>query len=190
MAEWVTVGKADDIAEGDATAFDVNGEQIAVSRVEGELHAFSDICTHRQCNLSLGGEIEGTTIECECHGSVFDMTTGAVVEGPAEEPIATFGSPTRAASSGSRPDPAVADRSFVIVGASLAGATAAATLRAEGFDGSVVLVGAEPHLPYERPALSKEFLRGEQPIEEQYVRPEAWYICAVASPPPAVTTWS
>ena len=90
MAEWVTVGKADDIAEGDATAFDVNGEQIAVSRVEGELHAFSDICTHRQCNLSLGGEIEGTTIECECHGSVFDMTTGAVVEGPAEEPIATF----------------------------------------------------------------------------------------------------
>jgi 3-phenylpropionate/trans-cinnamate dioxygenase ferredoxin subunit len=90
VAEWVTVGKADDIAEGDATAFDVNGEQIAVSRVEGELHAFSDICTHRQCNLSLGGEIEGTTIECECHGSVFDMTTGAVVEGPAEEPIATF----------------------------------------------------------------------------------------------------
>ncbi|MGZ8583475.1 MAG: Rieske (2Fe-2S) protein [Actinomycetota bacterium] len=90
MAEWVTVGKADDIAEGDATAFDVNGAQIAVSRVEGELHAFSDICTHRQCNLSLGGEIEGTTIECECHGSVFDMTTGAVVEGPAEEPIATY----------------------------------------------------------------------------------------------------
>ena len=91
MAEWVTVGKADDIAEGDATAFDVNGEQIAVSRVEGKLHAFSDICTHRQCNLSLGGEIEGTTIECECHGSVFDMGSGAVIQGPATEPIATFG---------------------------------------------------------------------------------------------------
>ena len=65
MAEWITVGKADDIAEGDATAFDVNGAQIAVSRVEGELRAFSDICTHPQCKLSLGGEIEGTTIECE-----------------------------------------------------------------------------------------------------------------------------
>jgi 3-phenylpropionate/trans-cinnamate dioxygenase ferredoxin subunit len=90
VAEWVTVGKADDIAEGDATAFDVNGAQIAVSRVDGRLHAFSDICTHRQCNLSLGGEIDGTTIECECHGSVFDMTTGEVLEGPAEEPIATF----------------------------------------------------------------------------------------------------
>lgn len=90
MAEWVTVGKADDIAEGEASPFDVNGVQIAVSRVEGQLHAFSDICTHRQCNLSLGGEVDGTTIECECHGSVFDMVTGAVEEGPAEEPIAIY----------------------------------------------------------------------------------------------------
>jgi 3-phenylpropionate/trans-cinnamate dioxygenase ferredoxin reductase subunit len=68
-----------------------------------------------------------------------------------------------------------ADRTFVIVGASLTGATAAATLRDEGFDGRVVLVGAEPVPPYERPPLSKEFLRGEQPFEEQYVREEAWY---------------
>jgi 3-phenylpropionate/trans-cinnamate dioxygenase ferredoxin reductase subunit len=67
------------------------------------------------------------------------------------------------------------DRTFVIVGASLTGATAAATLRDEGFDGRVVLVGAEPLAPYERPPLSKEFLRGEQPFEEQYVREEAWY---------------
>lgn len=67
------------------------------------------------------------------------------------------------------------DRSFVIVGGSLAGATTAATLRAEGFDGRVVMIGAEPLPPYERPALSKEFLRGEQPLEEQYVRPEGWY---------------
>jgi len=67
------------------------------------------------------------------------------------------------------------DRTFVIVGASLTGATAAATLRDEGFDGRVVLVGAEPVPPYERPPLSKEFLRGEQPFEEQFVREEAWY---------------
>lgn len=67
------------------------------------------------------------------------------------------------------------DRSFVIVGGSLAGATAAATLRGEGFDGRVVMIGAEPLPPYERPALSKEFLRSEQPLEEQYVRPVGWY---------------
>lgn len=67
------------------------------------------------------------------------------------------------------------DPSFVIVGASLTGATAAATLRDEGFDGRVVLIGAEPSPPYERPPLSKEFLRGEQPFEEQLVRPDEWY---------------
>ena len=90
MAEWITVGKADEIAEGEVTAFDVTGEEIAVSRVDGALRAFSDICTHRRCNLSMGGEIDGTTIECECHGSVFNMVTGEVVEGPATEPIATY----------------------------------------------------------------------------------------------------
>jgi 3-phenylpropionate/trans-cinnamate dioxygenase ferredoxin reductase subunit len=67
------------------------------------------------------------------------------------------------------------DRPFVIVGASLAGATAAATLRDEGFDGRVVLIGAEELPPYERPALSKEFLRGEQSLEASYVRPPEWY---------------
>jgi len=67
------------------------------------------------------------------------------------------------------------ERPFVIVGASLAGATAAATLRDEGFDGRVVLIGAEDLPPYERPALSKEFLRGEQPLEASYVRPPEWY---------------
>ena len=90
MAEWITVGKADEIGEGEATAFPVKGEEIAVARVDGRLLAFSDICTHRQCNLSLGGEIEGTTIECECHGSIFDMATGEVVQGPATDPIGVY----------------------------------------------------------------------------------------------------
>lgn len=69
----------------------------------------------------------------------------------------------------------MARRTMVIVGGSLAGATAAATLREEGFDGRVVLVGAERLPPYERPALSKQVLRGEAPLEDQYVRPEQWY---------------
>ena len=67
------------------------------------------------------------------------------------------------------------DRTFVIVGASLCGATAAATLRGEGFDGRLVLVGAEDHPPYERPPLSKEYLRGEETFEKTLVRPLEWY---------------
>ncbi|NJD28274.1 MAG: NAD(P)/FAD-dependent oxidoreductase [Chloroflexi bacterium] len=52
-------------------------------------------------------------------------------------------------------------QTHVIVGASLAGASAAAALRKRGFDGRIVLIGDEPHLPYERPELSKKYLRGE-----------------------------
>ena len=66
-------------------------------------------------------------------------------------------------------------RTFAIIGASLTGATAAATLRDEGFDGRIVLVGAEERLPYERPGLSKGFLRGEEDADDLLVRPEAWY---------------
>ncbi|MGH2812638.1 MAG: NAD(P)/FAD-dependent oxidoreductase [Actinomycetota bacterium] len=64
---------------------------------------------------------------------------------------------------------------FVIVGASLAGGSAAATLREEGFDGDVVLIGAEAQPPYERPPLSKEYLRGEAPFEKALVRPADFY---------------
>ncbi len=63
---------------------------------------------------------------------------------------------------------------FVIVGASLAGAKAAETLREEGFDGRVVLIGDEPDRPYARPPLSKDYLRGEAE-RRPYVHEESFY---------------
>jgi 3-phenylpropionate/trans-cinnamate dioxygenase ferredoxin reductase component len=64
---------------------------------------------------------------------------------------------------------------FVIVGAGLAGGTAASTLRQDGFDGGVILIGAEPHPPYERPPLSKEYLRGESSFEQALFQPLDFY---------------
>jgi NADPH-dependent 2,4-dienoyl-CoA reductase/sulfur reductase-like enzyme len=64
---------------------------------------------------------------------------------------------------------------FVIVGAGLAGASAAETLRSEGFDGSIDLIGAESHRPYIRPPLSKEYLSGKDELEKAFVHPEDWY---------------
>lgn len=64
---------------------------------------------------------------------------------------------------------------FVIVGASLAGAKAAETLRSEGFDGRVVLIGDEPVRPYERPPMSKEYLRGEAGFDGAAVHPADFY---------------
>jgi 3-phenylpropionate/trans-cinnamate dioxygenase ferredoxin reductase component len=67
------------------------------------------------------------------------------------------------------------EQTYVIVGASVAGAKAAETLRAEGFEGRVVLVGAEAKRPYERPPLSKDYLRGEAGMEKVYVHDAGFY---------------
>jgi 3-phenylpropionate/trans-cinnamate dioxygenase ferredoxin reductase component len=67
------------------------------------------------------------------------------------------------------------DQTHVIIGASLAGAKAAETLREEGFGGRVVLVGTENERPYERPPLSKEYLRGEVGREKVYVHDDGFY---------------
>jgi 3-phenylpropionate/trans-cinnamate dioxygenase ferredoxin reductase subunit len=64
---------------------------------------------------------------------------------------------------------------FIIVGAGLAGAKAAEALRKEGFDGRLVLIGDESERPYERPPLSKDYLRGEA-ADKPYVHPESFYL--------------
>jgi hypothetical protein len=64
---------------------------------------------------------------------------------------------------------------YVIVGASLAGAKATETLREQGFDGPITLIGEETERPYERPPLSKDYLLGKADREVIYVHPESWY---------------
>jgi 3-phenylpropionate/trans-cinnamate dioxygenase ferredoxin reductase subunit len=71
--------------------------------------------------------------------------------------------------------PAMADRTFVIVGAGLAAAKAAETLRCDGHDGPLVVVGAEPELPYERPPLSKSYLLGRSTLDDARVHDAAFY---------------
>jgi 3-phenylpropionate/trans-cinnamate dioxygenase ferredoxin reductase component len=65
--------------------------------------------------------------------------------------------------------------SFIIVGGGLAGALAAQTLREEGFDGSITLLGQEPNAPYERPPLSKDYLQGKADRDSIFVHAEPWY---------------
>ena len=64
---------------------------------------------------------------------------------------------------------------FLIVGGGMAGGYCAAELRKRGADGSILLAGREPEPPYERPALSKDYLRGESGREDAYVHPRDWY---------------
>jgi 3-phenylpropionate/trans-cinnamate dioxygenase ferredoxin subunit len=65
--------------------------RISIARVGDRLYAFDDLCTcgDRSCPLS-GGLLTGTTIMCQCHGSRFDITTGAVINGPATEALDVY----------------------------------------------------------------------------------------------------
>jgi nitrite reductase/ring-hydroxylating ferredoxin subunit len=77
----VPIGSANDVADGQMHVFDVAGTRVNVASSEGRLYAFDDTCTHMGCSLAKG-QLEGTTVTCACHGSQFDVTTGAVMRGP------------------------------------------------------------------------------------------------------------
>ena len=74
------------IPAGQMRVVDVAGIKVAIANVGGQLHAFDDTCTHRACSLAKG-TLDGTTVTCPCHGSQFDVTTGEVLRGPAQQPV-------------------------------------------------------------------------------------------------------
>src|SRR5688572_30175763 len=89
MSEFMNVAKSENVAEGEVASFEIGGQRVAVANVEGSFYAFGDICTHAHCSLA-EGELEGKTVTCPCHGSQFDVTTGAVLNPPATEPVPVF----------------------------------------------------------------------------------------------------
>jgi len=82
----VRIGNVKDVAAQQIRAFDVAGTKVAVANADGQLYAFDDTCTHRGCSLATG-RLDGTTLTCSCHGSQFDVTSGAVLRGPATRPV-------------------------------------------------------------------------------------------------------
>lgn len=78
----------------DGTLVSVNSASVTavVARAAGVWHAVDSWCTHAECPLS-DGWIEGSAVRCACHGALFDLASGAPLEGPADESVATY--PTR-----------------------------------------------------------------------------------------------
>lgn len=88
-----TIGLSDEIAANFAVPYYLDDRRlrIAVARVDERLYAFDDLCpcTDESCPLS-GGLLVGMTIMCQCHGSRFDIATGAVIDGPATNALNVY----------------------------------------------------------------------------------------------------
>jgi 3-phenylpropionate/trans-cinnamate dioxygenase ferredoxin subunit len=88
-----TVGSSDAIRNDFVVPYYLDDRKlrISIARVKGRLYAFDDLCTcsREACPLS-AGLLTGTTIMCQCHGSRFDITTGAVINGPATQALKMY----------------------------------------------------------------------------------------------------
>jgi 3-phenylpropionate/trans-cinnamate dioxygenase ferredoxin subunit len=89
MSAWVSVGRSDALAVGEAIEHDHRGEPVCIARTREGVFAVDGWCSHEECPLA-EGVIEGTEIECYCHGARFDLRTGEAVQGPATEPVETY----------------------------------------------------------------------------------------------------
>ena len=90
MPEWVTIGAVDDVEPGKLRGVQLDDLWLAVAKLQdGPLAAFQEWCTHEECQLS-EGDLEGERVVCYCHGAEFDIRTGAVLAGPATEPIEIY----------------------------------------------------------------------------------------------------
>lgn len=86
---WHLAGNIRDVNEGNMKCFRVQGKEIVIAKVHGELFAFDDTCTHAEVSLA-SGMLEGHIVECCAHGARFDIRTGAVASLPATEGITTY----------------------------------------------------------------------------------------------------
>jgi 3-phenylpropionate/trans-cinnamate dioxygenase ferredoxin component len=86
---FVRMARAADIPEGEIRAFESSGTGVLICRVEGQLYALEDVCTHDDGPLG-DGFLEGHEIECPRHGARFDVRTGAVCRMPAAAPVTSL----------------------------------------------------------------------------------------------------
>lgn len=83
---WIRVGEIEDGSSG----FEIEGVRILIGSSGGTSWAIEDRCSHADCAFSADGEVDGSIVICDCHGSEFDLFSGEVRMGPADMPIRVF----------------------------------------------------------------------------------------------------
>ncbi len=86
MAEFHKLATEGEVSPGEIHQYTVEDRFVALCNVDGELHAFEDVCTHQFAHLS-EGEFTGSEVKCPLHGAKFDVTTGAAKSLPAVKPV-------------------------------------------------------------------------------------------------------
>ena len=89
MADRVEAGTVDDLEPGELKSVEAGGRTVVLLNVDDVFYAIDDECTHQGCSLS-DGDLDGELLGCICHGSMFNVKTGEVVEGPAEDPVSVY----------------------------------------------------------------------------------------------------
>jgi 3-phenylpropionate/trans-cinnamate dioxygenase ferredoxin component len=90
VTRWVRACRLDELAEGQPIHVELGPDcPVAVVRTEGRVYAIRDVCSHAEVPLS-EGEVEGSTIECWLHGSMFDLRTGKPTGLPATKPVPVY----------------------------------------------------------------------------------------------------
>ncbi|MFL5308479.1 MAG: FAD-dependent oxidoreductase [Polyangia bacterium] len=168
----LTAGVAETELSGGQLLGHAHGEPVLLVRQEAEIFAIGATCTHYGGPLA-EGRVGERTIRCPWHHACFDLRTGAALRAPALNPLPCY-DVERADGlirvGARRGDPLslrreYAVRTVAIVGAGAAGESAAETLRREGYDGEILLFGADESPPVDRPNLSKDYLAGNAPEE-------------------------
>jgi nitrite reductase/ring-hydroxylating ferredoxin subunit len=86
VADFHTLGTVDEVGPGEIKQYLVEDRFVALCNVEGEFHAFEDVCTHQFTHLSEGA-FAGAEVKCPLHGAKFDVKTGAAKSLPAVKPV-------------------------------------------------------------------------------------------------------
>jgi nitrite reductase/ring-hydroxylating ferredoxin subunit len=87
--DFKKVARASDIKPGKSKGVWLDNESVLLANVAGRFFAIGNICTHAACNLS-EGDVNGKNVVCACHGSIFDLTNGKVISGPAMKDEPTY----------------------------------------------------------------------------------------------------
>ncbi|MDT4288267.1 non-heme iron oxygenase ferredoxin subunit [Methylomonas sp. MO1] len=89
MSDWIDVVAESALANGEHVLVDVDGTDVAIFKIDDQLYAIEDVCTHDGAEIA-SGELDGDEIVCPRHGARFCVKTGAVKCAPAYEDVATF----------------------------------------------------------------------------------------------------